>query len=81
MNNRELLELLDLSTFLKNLTNDLENNTLPEHKKQLIFELYSKCTFPEHNTHEDLLKYFSMGYYIYKIARQQEISESKNEIL
>ncbi len=57
-----------LINFLQNIINKLEQDDSSDKEKALVFEIMCKSIFVEDiekHTEENLMKYLSLGYYIY----------------
>jgi len=73
-----------LISFLKNLTSNLENNKLNEAQLKNVSEFFMSYQFQEQSridnqentpkefNHQDLIKFLSMGWYIYNILLQEK---------
>ena len=65
------------SRFLRDLADKLENNSLTQDQQRLLVEFYARYNYtPNSSTTSDadLLKYLSIGYYIYEIVEQSNNS-------
>lgn len=66
------------SRFLRETADKLDNNSLTEDQQRLLVEFYARYNYTPSSTtpDTDLLKYLSMGYYIYEIVEQSNNSNN-----
>jgi hypothetical protein len=81
-NNKQLVP------FLRNLADSVESNTISPEKLQYIGEFYMSCKFfDENKTQEtenddsiDIVKFITLGWYMYKVLLSKPEDETINEI-
>jgi|UppTromicrDC3135_1034486.scaffolds.fasta_scaffold01868_1 hypothetical protein len=68
------LILKSMGSFLRNLANNIENNTLSNNDIKKLFEFYIKFKFDDNNNNSNdyNLKYFTLGWYIYNNLLQND---------